>query len=184
MYEYFKLEGQFAGMNRFQAERKLNVLIDVLRPRLKAKQLRELTAFMPWEVFNRAVQGALRSARDNPYYYLLRSIIDQVNVMVDSNPEWAAMAPVEYFFDEQTVKLEYNVARQFSNIKSIPGLARLMGGISFRDDELSYPLQAADLIAWERRRAELKGPVMGVGILEHRADRAARASDSCSRRAR
>jgi len=65
------------------------------------------------------------------------------------------MAPVEYFFDDQTAKLEFNVARQFSNIKSIVGNARLMGGIAFRNDELSYPLQAADLIAWERRRAEL-----------------------------
>jgi hypothetical protein len=113
------------------------------------------------------------------------------------------MAPVEYFFDDQTAKLEFNVARQFSNIKSIVGNARLMGGIAFRNDELSYPLQAADLIAWERRRAELglaedlggrntlkrlhtvKLPGLAVDLLahgpRHRAPPGVRANRPCSR---
>jgi hypothetical protein len=158
MRECIKCEGQFEGWNRFQAEKKLTVMIDVLRPFLKSHHLREFTAFMPWDVFNAAVQGPLRNARGNPYYFLLRSIIDEVNKLVAADHDLRSMAPVEYFFDEQAAQLEFNVAGQFSNIKSIAGNAHLMGGIAFRNDEWSYPLQAADLIAWERRRDELHLP--------------------------
>jgi hypothetical protein len=105
MRECFKLEGQFQGLNRFQADRKLNVMIDVLRPFLKSNDLREFSAFMPWDVFNAAVQGPLRSVRGDPYYFLLRSIINEVNILVASNHQIASMAPVEYFFDEQAAQL-------------------------------------------------------------------------------
>jgi len=92
-------------LNRFQADRKLNVMIDVLRPFLKSNDLREFSAFMPWDVFNAAVQGPLRSVRGDPYYFLLRSIINEVNILVASNHQIASMAPVEYFFDEQAAQL-------------------------------------------------------------------------------
>jgi hypothetical protein len=158
MREYFKLEKTFEGMNKFQAERKLNTMIDVLRSFLKTKQLREFTAFMPWDVFDRAVHGPVKCVRGNPYYFLLRAVIDQINVFVSSDPEWMALAPVEYFFDEQSAKLEFQVPLQFETVKSIVGNKALMGGISFRDDEINYPLQAADVIAWERRRRALNLP--------------------------
>jgi hypothetical protein len=158
MREYIKREGQFSPMDRFQAEKKLNVMIDVLRPFLQSRRLREFTALLPWSDFRYAVSGPLKEVRGNPYYFLLRPIIDQVSKFVNEDREWSRFAPVEYFFDDQSAKLEYNVARQFENVKSIAGNARLMGGIAFRNDEWSYPLQAADLIAWERRRRELNLP--------------------------
>jgi hypothetical protein len=158
MRECIKLEGEFEFFNDYQAKRKLNSLVDVLRPRLKAKKLVEFTAFLRWDVYERAVSGVLKDRYDNPYFFLLHAIVGATNTFLTESPAWAADAPVEYFFDEQSAKLEYGVSRQFQHVKAIVHNTAFMSGIAFRDDQLSYPLQAADLIAWTRRRRELHLP--------------------------
>ena len=155
MREYIKLEGQFERLNEFQAGRKVDALVDVLRPLLKSKKLVEFTALLPWGMYERAVSGPLKNVYDNPYFLVLHAVVGAINTFLEEEPVWAKDAPVEYFFDEQTQRLEHLVGRQFLNVKAIVDNTPFMSGIAFRDDELSYPLQAADLIAWTRRRREL-----------------------------
>jgi hypothetical protein len=59
-----------------------------------------------------------------------------------------------------SLKVEKTVAWQFENAKSVllETLTGAWDGLTFRSDKLSYPLQAADLIAWQRHRRDMDLP--------------------------
>lgn len=177
MRECYKLEKQFKGFNRFQADRKMNALVDVLRPRLYAKKLLEFTVILPWDVYNRTIHGPLRDTYHNPYFFGLHGIMSEIAKYLRKNPEWAgdAQGPVDFFLDDQTAKVEGDAAKQFCNVKDTvnTGYARYIGDIAFRNDELNYPLQAADLIAWQMHRSELGLAVDLGGRREYRRLKAA-----------
>jgi hypothetical protein len=111
-------------------------MVAVLRPYLRSGQLVELSAFLPWETSNASVEGPLMEFRGNPYYFLLRAIIDEVSDWVSTSPAWLPLAPVDYFFDDQTRDLQYEVGQQFKTVKSLANRTPLMGEIGFRNDEI------------------------------------------------
>ncbi len=157
MRECFKLEDQFEGFNRFQADKKLNALIDVLRPFLRAKRLIEFTAILDWEIYYRTIQGPLKDFYHNPYLFNLRAIEQNVAKYMERQ-NWES--PAEFFFDDQTAIVEEDAAKQFYRARAVllKRYSHLIGGIAFRNDQWSYPLQVADLIAWQRHRRELDLP--------------------------
>ena len=163
MRECFKLEGQFRGFTRYQADRKRDHLIDVLRPRLKAKELVEFSAVLEWDVYQRAVHGPLKDLYHNPYFFALHPIVAEIAKYLWVRPDWAALGPVDFFFDDQAIRVERDTAFQFYNVKDTASerYASHLGDVAFRNDQLNYPLQAADLIAWQVHRRELNLPADG-----------------------
>jgi hypothetical protein len=110
MRECIKLEGQFASFNRYQADRKMNTLIDVLVPFLKAKRVREFTAILDWDIYDRAVTGPVKSAFYDPYLFLIGALQAEVAKFVAGSKN---AAPVYFFFDDQNVHLERDSANLF-----------------------------------------------------------------------
>ena len=153
MRECFKLEKQFVAFNRHQADRKLNELLDVLLPFLRNSRIREFTSVLDWAVYDRVVSEPVKAALYNPYLFLLGAIQSEVTKYIYS----VGGEPVYFFFDDQFEKLELDAARQFSRARSVlpAELSGLLDGQTFKSDTYCYPLQAADLIAWQRHRKAL-----------------------------
>jgi len=156
MRECFKLEKQFEGFNRHQADRKLGDFLDVLLPYLRRGDIKEFTSILDWAVYDRAVSGAVRDTFHNPYLFLIGAIQAEVVKRVSE----LGGDPVYFFFDDQTPKLEFNAAYQFERAKvTVPReMLHLLHGMTFASDQYCYPLQVADLIAWQRHRKELNLP--------------------------
>jgi Protein of unknown function (DUF3800) len=155
MRECFRLEGEFAPFNRWQAKRKLDALVDVLCPLLRSKKLREFTSTIDWEVYNRAVTGPTRDAFHNPYLLTFGAVMaETAKCMRDVIKQ---EEPIFFFLDDQIARIEGDAARQFRRAKVTLSheLAGLFDEIAFRSDKYYYPLQAADLIAWQRHREAL-----------------------------
>ncbi|MFZ3339714.1 MAG: DUF3800 domain-containing protein [Terriglobales bacterium] len=74
--------------------------------------------------------------------------------------------PVRWVFDHQggsdpaiASDLELSLIRSFNDAKSVvsPEQRHLLSGIAFEDDEVASPLQAADFLAWHKRRFHATG---------------------------
>lgn len=154
MRECIKLEAQFQSFNRYQADKKLNDLIDVLIPFLKSRRIIEFTAVLDWPVYDRAVSGPVKATFHDPYLFLIGALEAEVVKCVSMTPN---PAPVWFFFDDQTCLMENHAGTQFYRARAtIPSdLLPLLHGLSFASDKIMYPLQAADLIAWQRHRKEI-----------------------------
>jgi hypothetical protein len=100
MRECFKLDGQFSGFNSFQADKKLNALIDVLRPFLRSKKLIEFTAILDWGIYYRTIQGPLKDFFHNPYLFNLRAIEQNLAKYMDRE-KWEG--PAEFFLQAQDI---------------------------------------------------------------------------------
>lgn len=158
MYECEALKGQFATFSSQKAQRKKTALIDILRPRIRAKRLIEFTGFLEWEMYKRAVDGPLKELYHNPYFFLFHAIVAEISKFVHENVGWAgdAHGPVYFWLDDQIRKVESDLQAQFARVKQTAPeeQARLMDAITFKSDQYSCALQAADLIAWQRHRRE------------------------------
>lgn len=164
MYDCEKQCGVFEGFNQFQAARKRDALVDVLVGYLRHSRLFEFTAILDWNAYERAVRGPLRDTYYDPYFFLFHCLIKEMADFVNQHPDWSKDGPIEFFFDDQSVRTEHDIAKQFYRAKAIAhsDFAPHLGGVSFRSDRYSYPLQAADLIAWQVHRNRLHLPIDGI----------------------
>jgi hypothetical protein len=155
MYECCKLAGQFEQFNRYQADRKMRDLIDVLIPFLRSNKLREFTAILDWGIYQRTIKGSMREyVFNNPYFLLMHALtIEIAKDLVKRNIQ----EQVWLWMDDQSAKLEYNLRQQFLIVKELRGPVHgaLLHDLAFRDDKICDPLQCADLIAWQRHRKQL-----------------------------
>jgi hypothetical protein len=158
MRECFKLEEEFSNFTRSQADQKLNALVDVLRPFIRGGKIREFTCIIDWDIYNRALTGPAREAWYNPYLFAFGTILLESAKYVTATQK--VRDPIYFFLDDQITKVEKTVAWQFENAKdTLPEkLTGAWHGVTFCSDKLTYPLQAADLIAWQRHRRQLDLP--------------------------
>jgi hypothetical protein len=152
MFECYKLTGQFEKFDRYQSDRKLRDLVDVLIPFLRSNKLIEFTTILDWGIYQRTVKGSMREiVFNNPYFLLMHALTAEIGKdLVRRNID----EPVWFWMDDQSTKLEYNLSQQFVIVKELRGPVEgaLMHGLDFRDDKICDPLQCADLIAWQRHR--------------------------------
>ncbi len=156
MRECFKLEGEFAKFMRRQADKKLYALVDVLVPLIRSGKIREFTAILDWDTYNHAVLGPLKDVYHNPYLPLFGAIMAET-VKAQQITEVGEGDLIHFWLDDQIQRVEYDVGKQFYYGKhTLPRkYSRLFDTVMFRNDEWCYPLQAADLIAWQRHRRDL-----------------------------
>jgi len=138
---------------------------DVIRPFTRSRSLHEFTSILGWDVFNRAVSGPLRETFHNPYIFTIGAIMTESGRYLKD--ELRESDSIYFFLDDQTTKVESTVAYQFNLAKRSvnTGLGDYFDAVTFRDDRFCYPLQVADLIAWQRHRRELdlsvdRGPLV------------------------
>jgi hypothetical protein len=161
MRECFKLEKQFARFNRWQADKKMNALVEILCHYLKKDKLLEYTAVLDWDIYRGAVDGPLKTVYHNPYLLAFGAVMTEIGKYVKTATETATTRePVYFFLDDQIALVETDVNKYFHFTKAtLPEeYSGLFDGVTFRSDQYCYPLQAGDLIAWQRHRRELDLP--------------------------
>ena len=158
MRECYKLEGVFEGFTRSAADKKLNALVDVLVDFLRTRRLVEFTMMLDWDIYNTAIAGPVKDIFPNPYLLALHGIVSQVTAFLNKSAH--PTAPVWFWMDDQTRSIEANYAQQFCITKKIlePEHSRWLDAVGFKSDKSCYELQAADLIAWQSHRRELRHP--------------------------
>ncbi len=155
MRECCLLKEQFAPFNRRGADKKMYALVDVLVPSIKVGKLREFTAILDWDIYNRAVLGPLKDVYHNPYLLLLGAVMGQM-VKGQQVASVTESDLIHFWLDDQILKVEQDAHKHFLWSKeSLPQNSRIFDTVMFRDDKYCYPLQVADLIAWQRHRRDL-----------------------------
>ncbi len=160
--EYFKAsevwerniakESPFRLLSDEDRRRKVESLVDVTceyQPKIFSCRIK-------WRAFERFSNDyALSSGKDSPYFWLYYGIITmcayQVN-HIEANP-----IPVDFVFDNQNkigrrAKDYYHI---FESSCSEEVQAVLGAEPKFDDERTAIPLQAADLVAWYRRKDSL-----------------------------
>jgi Protein of unknown function (DUF3800) len=110
-----------------------------------------IDAWISRKEFDEIVEPIIPYMMRHPYIMLFYPLLIKV-------AEWQYLAgqhlPADFVFDEQgSVGVE--AVALYSHYKSLqkPHIAALMGSTPiFRDDKLVLPLQAADMVAWHKRR--------------------------------
>jgi len=150
---YFKMREarllikEFAGWKASDRDRKIKSLTSVImafRPKI-------ICAYVSRALFNETVGKVVPYALRHPYTLIFYPLIIKL-------AEWQHSAgitlPTDFVFDEQgDVGAETVLWYEYMKYLQPPHLQALMGSTPiFRDDKRILPLQAADLIAWHKRR--------------------------------
>jgi hypothetical protein len=131
---------------------KVDALAEILihyRPKL-------LSIHMSWNTFNRfGKHYALTADKSNPYFWLYYGIITLGIRQVHGE---ASPTPIDWIFDNQNAigdraKEYYAIFKSMCTPEVLASLGREP---EFADEKTVLPLQAADMLAWYRRRDSLK----------------------------
>jgi len=153
--EYFKAseaeslrpDGQWAGVNEEDRDSKLDALIGVIQNRARiAIHLRAKQAD-----YDEVVRGAVAPKFDNPYFFLFGGII---TAMVGMVKNFGQNEPIEFVFDSMDRKRFENPSLLvYGELQNRAYFSGRIANVLYRDDKAFLPLQAADLLAWQVRRA-------------------------------
>lgn len=150
--EYFKSSeaeslrggGQWASVGKDQRDAKLDALIDVIARCAR----RAVCARMRQCDYNDFVKGEIPPAWDSPYYFLQTFVIGAaINIeRIDGESE-----SVEFVFDHDQ-KHEKRARKMLPALMPMQSMYGSLVNVSYKADQDSPPLQAADLVAWQIRR--------------------------------
>jgi len=147
---YFKaseaesLKGQFAGFTEQTKNTKIDILIDVIRRCAEWP----VCARLRQSDYDDLVRGRVPKRWDSPYYFLFQILIGSCVTLERFHGD---SEPMEFVFDssERFDKMSHNLVKTFYNREFFRGVIN----VTYRDDKKVPPLQAADLYAWQTRRA-------------------------------
>jgi hypothetical protein len=137
------LRGGFEGFSPEERTARLNRFIDVVL----AHDLQEASIAFPRKLFEEGLYPELPGKHADPYYI---SAIAIITAFAGVNRFYGSGERMDFVFDRQT-GMEEKVRRLFWGLKQ-DSPHRQLGGMVFRSDSDTLPLQAADLIAWQIRR--------------------------------
>lgn len=146
--ESLRPDGQWAGVSKVERDAKIDRLIGVIQK----FELQPISVRMRQSNYDQIVKGHIPTHWDDPYIILLNALITQFAVLIpDRFPE---AGQVELVFDNH--QRFRKRGPQFYNRMAVglPSLSETINpNIHYEDDEDFPPLQAADLLAWQIRRA-------------------------------
>lgn len=176
-----KHTGEFLNWNDFDAGIKLDHLVTVFGVLLHSGAIGEYTSSIPWEVYNNSVSGKCKEVFSNPYYFNLFEIIQHATMDTLRFPSFKGK--IDFVFDvgnsaEKNAPKHFQYAKRFCS----PDVRDKFGLLSFADDKETFPLQAADMIAWHHRRALAGFPKDEDGSRRRRYEFLTNAAKSYSRR--
>jgi Protein of unknown function (DUF3800) len=143
-------EGEFLGIQEPFRRMKVNDMVEVIEKH-EPLGLSTYIRLKDWEAL---AKPFARIGFENAYYPLFSTIIF---LLVGDNLINKSETPVTFIFDEKTA-IQHHAVAAYDAVKRgtevFPHIHRLMGGTpSFEDDKKVLPLQAADLLVWQRRRS-------------------------------
>jgi len=146
-------KGQFAGWKAVARDLKIIALTDVV---MRAEP-HVVSSWMDADHYRQFITSVAPSEMRHPYYLSFQSIVQKV---AEYQAYLGSTIPVDFVFDKQgdignEALFWYAAMKQTApaNVRALMGSTPV-----FRDDTEVLPLQAADLIAWhKRRRKEIRG---------------------------
>jgi hypothetical protein len=143
--ESLRSEGQWASVSKERRDAKIDRLIEVIGRWSR----RAICARMKQRVYDDLVKGQIPQAWDSPYYFLLPSVIGaSINIeRLDGESN-----PVDFVFDSDT-KHKKGFNRLLPSLLPMQSYYGSLVNMIYGDEKQVLPLQAADLLAWQIRRA-------------------------------
>jgi hypothetical protein len=149
--DYFKsveaeqLMDQFEGFLKDQAHAKIDALIEVIRRHAQ----RAIIVRTRQKDYNEIIKPNVPEIWDDAYHFLFPAFISAVLGM---EKYFGTGQSAEFVFDSSE-RLGKRAQIQYTQLLDLPQYAGRMANVLFRDDKEFLPLQAADLLAWQVRRA-------------------------------
>ncbi|MDQ2945923.1 MAG: DUF3800 domain-containing protein, partial [Acidobacteriota bacterium] len=143
----------FVSMNAWEANLRLDSLVDLVCLSLRTGAIAEYTVSISWDLYNRNISGKCKVVFDDPYYFLMMHIVKMaMRDLRHTSPEFDGK--IHFVFDDGN-SAERHAQKHFHLLKkfSPKEMRRHIGALTFEDDKTCPPLQAADMIAWHTRRA-------------------------------
>jgi hypothetical protein len=147
MREARNRDGNFWGWDRIDIDRKIIALCEVI----VRSNIHTVTCWVDRNEYKETVMAASPPDMRHPYFICFQAM---VIFIARVQRALGLTTPVDYVFDEKGDTGE-EALMWYSRIKqdASPEIRRFMGATPiFRNDEEMLPLQAADLVAWRRRR--------------------------------
>jgi hypothetical protein len=149
--EYFKsseaesLKGQFLGVDPTDRSRKIDALLEVIGRHAQ----RAIYVRTRQKDYNDIIKSNVPEVWDDAYFFLMPAFISSAIALEKyvGNQE-----PAEFVLDNSQ-RLDRQAKKLRGQLLNLPQFAGRTVDILFRDEKLFLPLQAADLLAWQVRRA-------------------------------
>jgi hypothetical protein len=136
---------QFDGFTIDQRDAKLDALIEVIH---KCAE-RSICSRVRQKDYNEIVKGNIPRAWDSPYYFLFSFLIGHA-VLTERFERVAEQTEFVFDSDERHDEPSRRLATELEPYSSFTeGIAK----VHYQSEKLFLPLQAADLLAWQIRRA-------------------------------
>jgi len=136
--------GQFRGFTTEQRDTKIDSLIGVIEQCTD----RAICARVRQRDYDEIIKNNIPPKWDSAYYFLFAYLIGST---IAIEKLYGPGEPMEFVFDsdERHERPAYDLVFSLLPFQSFSGLVNVM----YRDDKIFLPLQAADLLAWQIRRA-------------------------------
>lgn len=143
--ESLRPDGLWRGISKAQRDSKIDDLIAVIqRCARNAVYIR-----VKQRDYDAVVKGVVPPKWDNPYFFLFAGIITSA---VAVEKLYGDGEPIEFIFDNNE-RVENPSRTLYGQMKEMPYFTGRIANVLYRDDKQFTPLQAADLLAWQTRRA-------------------------------
>jgi hypothetical protein len=140
-----RTDGVWHGICESDREAKIDRLIGVIQ----ASNVQAVYVRLKQSDYNEIFKGKVPEKWDSPYYCLFCSFIGLCGFVLAD--EFTSEGPIEFVFDNHEKYRKYG--QEFYEGTRILIQEQTAPNIHFRNDEDFPPLQAADLLAWQVRRA-------------------------------
>jgi len=154
--EYFKAseaeslrpDGQWAGVTEAQRDLKLDAFTEVIRCYARVA----IHVRVKQADYDEVVKHAVAPKFDNPYFFLFGGII---TAMIGMEKRFGQNEPMEFVFDNMADRKRFERPSMlvYGELQNMAYFAGRIANVIYRDEKVFLPLQAADLLAWQVRRA-------------------------------
>jgi hypothetical protein len=147
MTEARSLTGEFAGWKSIERDLKVIALTDVI---MRCKP-HVVSCWLSRDAFDKTMRGAVPHDLRHAYFTCFQAIVQTV---AEYQGVRGITTPPDYIFDNQgDIGMEAQLWYAAMKDTAPAHIRKLMGSTPiFRDDKQVLPLQAADVIAWHKRR--------------------------------
>ncbi len=143
--ESLRSNGPWAGVSQEARNKKIDALIAVIqRCAYQAIYIR-----VRQKDYDEIIKANVPPVWDDAYYYLFPAFISAAITM---EKYFGENQPIEFVFDNHE-RFENPSRLQYGQMQGMGRFAGRIVNVLYRDEKKSLPLQAADLLAWQVRRA-------------------------------
>jgi hypothetical protein len=143
--ESLRPDGLWAGVTEPQRDAKIDRLIGVIQ----SLDIQAIYVRMKQYDYNEIFRGKVPEKWDSPFYCLFSSFVALSGFFLAE--QFGAEGPMEFVFDNHQKYRKYG--QEFYENTRILSPEKTAPNVYFKDDKDVPPLQAADLLAWQTRRA-------------------------------